>query len=114
MGLRKWLARRIGRGIAKTQLRSFEMLRKAAPEKSNDEIFRSILALRFGWSRERVDDLLSEEGRDSSLLNFIEGVISYEYRHKLPMEDLAHAHLGARDYLKKTQKLLYAKRDGLS
>lgn len=114
MGLRKWLARRIGRGIAKTQLRLFEALRKESPEKSNDEIFRSLLELRLGWSRNRIEELLSEEGRDGSLLNFIEGIITYEYAHKAPLEDLAQAKLGARDYLKKTQKLLYAKREGLN
>lgn len=95
MGLRRWLARRIGRGIAKVQLRSFQMFRKTYPEKLNDEIFRSILEQRPGCSADRIEDLMSEEGRDGSLLNFIERIINYEYAHKLPLEDLAHASLGA-------------------
>lgn len=118
MGLREWLARRIGRGIARTQLHIFENLRKSYPDATNEVLFAAMLRGRPGWSDDRIEEFLSEEGSNprwnGSLLEFIEKVIFNEYAHRLPVEDLAQADLGAADYLKKQRKLLYAKREGLA
>lgn len=113
MGLRTWLASRIGKGIAKTQLSVFEAFRIKHPDIRNEEIFSKMLRLRPGWSDEHIQELLSEEERQNSLLEFIENVIIYEYMGKLPMNELARAKLGARDFLKKKQKLSYAKKAGV-
>ena len=114
MGIKSFLTRNIGKGIAKTQLRIFQGYRHNYPDTSNKEIFRSMLNSRLGWNQDDICDLCEDKNRNGSLLQFIYGVISYEYSHKLPPQDLAPAQLGAEDYLRKKKMLFYSKKEGVN